>query len=225
MATPIKILAGRIQDLYYEDYAGNSQFFDIDDFIFNTGSAYAKLLQDEYDSERQNMSIDREEGLISFSHDWLQTQVLQLNRKGEEGESYLLKQKPMSFPYDKHDIGIQNVFPVGAKFTKELIRDSIDKSWQNDLLPNTKNVYWSLIKDSILVRGSVLQSAPPFIRVVYVPEISVDLEIPNSRNAVITTMVLSLMRGMEANHLVKETNDQNKNKLPVTENDRNLIKQ
>src|SRR5580765_2014287 len=98
MATPIKILAGRIQDLYYEDYAGNSQFFDIDDFIFNTGSAYAKLLQDEYDSERQNMSIDREEGLISFSHDWLQTQVLQLNRKGEEGESYLLKQKPMSFP-------------------------------------------------------------------------------------------------------------------------------
>lgn len=224
MATPIKILAGRIQDLYYQDYAGNTQFFDIDDFIFNVGSAYADLLQKEYDSERMLMRADKQEGYVTFSHDWLQTQECQLVRKNEEGIYYKMKQKPMSFPFDKWDIGIQNIFPVGAKFSKELIRDSIDKSWMDDLLPNTKNVFWRLLKDNILVSDSVLQSAPPAIRVVYVPEVSVDLEIPNSRNAMITASVLTLMRKLEENYLVKETNDQNKNKLPVTETDRNLIK-
>lgn len=224
MATAIKILAGRVMDLYYQDYAGNTEFFDLDDFIFNVGSAYSDLLQKEYDSERMIMRADREEGYVTFSHDWLQTQELQIVRKSEEGAYYKLKQKPMSFPYDKWDIGIQNIFPVGSKFTRELIRDSVDKTWQDELLPNTKNVFWRLLKDSILVKDSILQSAPPAIRVIYVPEVSIDLEIPNSRNGMITSMVLALMRGMETNHLVKETNDQNKNKLPVTENDRNLIK-
>lgn len=224
MATPIKILAGRIQDIYYEDYASNTQFFDIDDFIFNAGATYADLLQKEYDTERQIMRADREEGYVTFSHDWLQTQVLPLKRKGEEGDYYKLVQKPMSFPYDRWDIGIQNIFPVGARFKKELIRDSIDKSWQDDLLPNTKNVFWSLIQDTILVRSSVLQSAPPSIRVVYVPEISELLEIPDGRVGMIRDAVLILMRKLEAEHLVKETNDQNKNKLPQTENDRTLIK-
>lgn len=225
MATKIKILAGRIMDLYYEDYASNTQFFDIDDFIFNVGSTYADLLSKEYDTERQRMRIEGEEGYATFSHDWLQTQVCPLKRKGEEGDYYQLIQKPMSFPYDKYDIGIQNVFPVGSKFRDELVRDSIDKSWQDKFLPNTKNVFWSLIQDTIIVRGSVNQSPPPSIRVVYVPEVSLDLEIPNSRNAMITAAVLVLMRKLEENHLVKETNDQNKNKLPITENDKNLIKQ
>ncbi len=223
MATPIKILAARVMDLYYADYASNQEFFDINDFIFNVGSTYADLLQKEYDVERQRMRSEGEEGYVTFSHDWLQTQVLTLQRKSEEGEYYQLLQKPMSFPYDKWDIGIQNIFPVGSKYRNELVRDAVDKSWQDKFLPNTNNVYWSLLKDKIIPRHSQ-KEAPYQIRVVYVPEVSLDLEIPNSRNAMITGTVLTLMRALEQNHLVKETNDGNKNKLPITENDRNLIK-
>jgi len=212
-------------DLYYEDYASNTDFYDINDFIFQTGSAYAALLQAEYNQHRAEMRADRQEGYATFSHDWLQTQTIQITRSKEEGDYYLLKQKPMSFPFDMWDIGIQNVFPVGARFTKELIRDSIDKSWQDDLLPNTKNVFWSLIQDRIIVKcNSVMVSPPPFIRIIYVPDVSPDLEIPASRNAIITTTVISMMRKIvDEGHLVKTTNNQNKNTLPVTENDRDLI--
>ena len=56
------------------------------------------------------------------------------------------------------------------------------------------------------------------------PEISEDLEIPNSRNAAITTAVISMMRKIvDEGHLVKTTNNQNKNPNPVSESDRNLL--
>lgn len=223
MATPIKILAGHIMDDFYQDYPSNEEFFSLSDFIFQTGSAYADILSKEFDVERLKMKQDGIDTYVSFSHDWLQTQVLQLQRKSEEGEYYQLLQKPMSFPYDKWDSGLQNVFPVGAKNNNELVRATIDTNWQNKFSPLTHTIYWTYLKDKIYPVTS-LQSAPPSIRVVYIPEVSLDLEIPNSRNAMISVAVLTVMRKLSEGFLIDESNNQNKNKLPVTENDPNLIK-
>lgn len=211
-------------DLFYQDYASNEEFFSLDDFIFQTGSAYADILSKEFDVARLMMKQEGIDTYVSFSHDWLQTQVLQLQRKSEGGEYYQLLQKPMSFPYDKWDSGIQNVFPVGAKYNSELVRATIDTNWMNKFSPLSKTIYFNYLKDRIYPVTS-LQSAPPSIRVVYIPEVSLDLEIPNSRNAMISVAVLTVMRKLAEGFLVGETNDQNKNKLPITENDRKLIKE
>lgn len=222
MATPLKIVGQHVIDLFYQDYKSTSQFWDIEDGIYYAGVAYGDLLGQEYMLEYKTMLATKEEGIVQFSHDWLQTEDLKL-KDGADGTYVELSNLPMSFPYDKQDVGIQNVFISGTKFSGELIRSTIASFWQDKYLPNTTTVFWALLQNKIYFRST--QSAPPAaVKVVYVPEVNDNLKIPNSRENMVVQMAVQLMLKAKEGNLVKETNDQNKNVAPVTELDRNLIK-
>lgn len=222
MATPLKIVGQHVIDLFYQDYKSTSQFWDIEDGIYFAGVAYGDLLGQEYMQVYKGMQANGEEGIVQFSHDWLQTEDLKL-KEGDDGPYVELTNLPMSFPYDKQDVGIQNIFVTGSKFSGEIVRSTIASIWQDRYLPNTTVIFWALLKNKIYFKSK--QAAPPAaVKVVYVPEVSDNLLIPNSRENMIVQMAVQLMLKAKEGNLVKETNDQNKNTAPVTELDRNLIR-
>lgn len=222
MATPLKIVAQHVIDLFYQDYKSTSQFWDVEDGMYFAGVAYGDLLGQEYMAQYKEMRAMREEGIVQFSHDWLQTEDLKI-KDGEDGPYVELTNLPMSFPFDKQDVGIQNVFVAGSKFKGEIVRSTIDSIWQDKYLPNTTTIFWALLQNKIYFK-STQAAPPPAVKVVYVPEVSDNLKIPNSRENMIVQMAVQLMLKAKEGNLVKEVNDQNKNVAPVTEMDRNLIK-
>lgn len=219
----IRTIADLTMNLYFQDYANGAEFFDIDDFISYTGMSYADLLGQEYQIMYNQMRQDGEANIVEFSHDWLKQEVLE-RQKGDEGYFIELSQGVMSFPYDKRDVGVQNIFPVKNEFKSELIRSSISEIWMDEYLPLSNKVFWALLGNKIYL-SSKLAEPPLKVRVVYVPSVSEDLDIPASRQKMVMDNTIKMMRESARGFLVKETNNQNLNEAPQTELDRNLIKQ
>ncbi len=220
----IKEVASRTQNLYFQDYAETSQFWDESDFVFYTGAAYSDLLGQEYRLEYNRMQSEGEVNTISFSHDWLQT-VSDLKREKDEiGFFVKLPTSVMSFPYDKRDCGLQNIFAVsGGRKGQEYVRSTISENWYDEFLPPTKKIFWALLRDKIYLTTNI--GEPPLIsKVVYVPGISDDLDIPDVRVWAVITNTIEMMRKAAANNIVKETANQNQNETLLTDADRNLIK-
>lgn len=218
----IKTVAGHTMDLYFGDFAEAAEFFDIDDFVFYTGAAYADLLGQEYRIEYAKMAAEGEGNLVSFSHDWLQTFEAKRD-KDDDGYFIKLPQPVMSFPFDKRDLGIQNIFAANKLMAKEYIRSSIGTIWQDQFLPASTNIYWALLRDKIYLYTNI--GEPPMLsKLVYIPGISDDLDIPDTRVQMVMTDTLKMMRDAEQGNLVKETADGNLNETLVSDVDRNLIK-
>lgn len=218
----IETIADLTMNLYYEDFANNAEFFDLDDFINYTGIAYADLLGQEYITMYNQMRADGDSNAIEFSHDWLKTEVVK-RQKDVEGWFAELSQPVMSFPFDKSDIGLQNIFPLGSNFQFELIRSSISQTWQDEFLPLTCKVFWALLGQKIYLNSS-LKEPPPELKIVYVPAASLDLDIPASRQKMVIQNTIQLMREAAKGYIIKETNNGNLNPIIQGETDRNLIK-
>ena len=218
----IQEVGARISDLYFQDYPETSEFFDAADFAFHAGSAYGDLLAQEYRFEYNRMLAEGEMNIVSFSTDWLQ--VAELKReKDDEGFYIKLPQPIMSFPFDKRNSGIQLIAAASGNKGKEYIRSGINESFYDEFLPITNKVFWSLLRDKIYLTTNVGEP-PALSKVVYVPGISDDLDIPDSRVWAVVANTIEMMRKAAANILVKETADQNLNKLPITEADKNIVK-
>jgi len=215
----IKTVADRVMNLYFQDYANGAEFFVLDDFVYYVGAAYAELLAQEFDKAR----AEYPENSVAFSSDWLISETLKLDNDDDNGFFLQLSNPVMSFPYDKRNSGIQNIFPSKTKLAGEYIRSTVSEIWMNELLPNTNKVYWALIGDKILL-SSNLRQPPEFSKVLYVPGISAMLNIPDARVNMVTKSTIMMMREASRNHVIKETNDQNLNPIPQTESDSNLIK-
>lgn len=223
MQTQLKYIGQHALDLFYQAFKPAAGFWDIDDAIYFAGVSYAGLLSQEYDIERQRLMKDGEETIVTFSHDWLQTQDLEIEKDEDFGWSAKLDKPIMSFPFDKRDVGLQNIFPKG--FKSEFIRSSIDSIWQNELLPLTKNTYWALLKDKIILfNNSKQEFLKKKIKVVYVSAIHEDMEIPQTRHKMIIDATILLMRNSEKDKVVKKLNSGNENAVLQEEADQNGIK-
>ena len=223
MARKLAYIAQDIMNLYNQDYKATTDFFDIDDFVSYAGMSYTQLLSQEYELERQRMRQERDDNYISFSHDWLQTQIVKVILNEAEGYIAELQQQPLSFPYDKWDSGIQNVFPEGRQFKGELIRGTIDDTWYDDLMPIGTTVVWRLLQNKLIITAGG-KRPPNELKVIYVPCVSESLEIPQTREKMIMDLTIDLMIKGEQK-VIKETNDQNINPIKQTETNMDLLKQ
>ena len=222
MARLLPYLAQDIMNLYNQDYKSTTDFFDLDDFISYTGMAYADFLSKEYDAERNRMRQEGEENTVVFSHDWQQEQIVKVEYNENDGHFAKLLQKPMSFPFDKWDSGIQNVYPIKSQFKNEILRDNINAGWMDAYLPIGCTHFWSLLGDKLLINANGKQP-PKELKVIYIPTVSDNLEIPDSREKMVMDATLQMMN-VAAQKIVKETNDQNLNKNFGAEINRELAK-
>ena len=213
----IKIVAGRIMDLFYQDYRSSFDFFDDADFVFHTGAAYADMLAMEFDKARAESGSS----VVDFSSELLLSVNIE-TEKDKAGFFARLPQPVMSFPYDSRNSGIQNIFPVGER-SSEYIRATISQNWYDEFLPKSNKIFFNLVGNRINLFSN-LRNPPEISNIIYVPGISDTLNITDARVSAIIKSTILLLREAARGFVIKETNDGNLNKIASEESDINLNK-
>lgn len=221
MAEAIQIVAQYTMDEFYQNYRGTSDFFELKDFVFHCGATVAEGYQQGYDLKYAEMRQDHVEEIVSFSHDWLLEDILKVEKKSHE-TFVTLKQRPMSFPYDKQDTGVQEVFSQDPYGT-ELERSNITEIWQQRYYPVTSRIFWWVDRTKIQFynKGGCNIN---YARVLYVPEISENMLIPDSLVSYAVTNTVMRMKQIAQGVVIKKSLDGNDNKVIQTEIDMSQLK-
>lgn len=210
----LPVVAQYAMDQFYQNYRSNTDFFELKDFIFHCGSTLAAAFQQGYTEKYAEMRADRQEEVISFSHDWLAEQDLKVDRNAREPFVKLI-QHPMSFPFDQQDTGIQEVFALSPWGT-ELERSSITEVWQQKYYPATNRIFWWLDRDKIRFYnkgGCNIET----VRVLYVPQISEDMQVPDALVDMAVVQTVARMKQIAEGVVIKKSLDGNDNKILQTE--------
>src|ERR1700743_206570 len=121
-----KIVGQHSMDAFLQQYRGNSDFWDIDDFIQLSGMSFGKIMKKSYNTLRGEMRADKEDGYVEFSRDWLSETTLEV-KIGPSGPFAELPVRVMSFPFDNWFTGVQNVYPLDNNGCGEFLRTSANE--------------------------------------------------------------------------------------------------
>lgn len=221
MSQQLVIIAQWAMDDFYQNYRSYQDFFNLQDFIDRAGAVVGAIYKDEFDRLRAELRQERQDEAISFSGDWLSEQVLAVAL--QDGEMVAeLQQKPMSFPFDNQNSGIQDVFAVKPPGVI-LERSNINEIWQYNYLPSTNRIFWRLDRSKLKFFSKGVCPLKE-VRVLYAPTVSEDMEVPDGIiHAALTQTVLS-MKGKAEGVVVKKALDGNDNKTLQTEVNKSQLK-
>lgn len=218
MAAKLNIVSQYAMDLYYQNYKTPTDFFSLEDFQFHIGAAATSFYDQLYRLEYARMKSEGETGeVVSFSNDFLSSQILKVQKDENEYFSNLIFDV-LSFTYDQSNVGIQNVFVTIPRPSYELERSDIDEFWQFAYLPQTNRIFWALDGERIRYR-TVGKCNIQEVRVVYVPSIDGtdgEVEMPDGIVDNVINSCLQKMRAM-AGRPVKMSLDGNMNETIQTE--------
>lgn len=226
MPQQLKYVAQLAEDLYYQQYKGDDDFFDLDDFVRNCGNTiaamYMQFYLQEYAMQRQDRKNDAE--VISFDAGWLLEQEVEVVKNGV-GIYAKLDNAVMTFPYDKSSIGLQNIFITEPFSTDEVERTSLTSLWQLKYIPKTNRIFFysevsandclTISKIGFVNKGNCNIKK---IRVLYVPSMVDENALVADgiiNDAVMKTV--ATMKQLASGNVVDMTADGNSNKIPQTE--------
>lgn len=215
MATKREI-GQRIMDLYYQQYKTNSDFFEIDDFVFQAGAAWGLSMQQEWS---QKYAAERSEGntdiFIGFDTD-LQNQVI-LDVENKDGRYFSIIPDeiiPMSFKYDNQSTGIQRLIPLGASGCGELIRADIQTSWMDCYIPTSNKKFWQPSPNNQIDYSNLGTCNLKKVAMNYIPSGDMyDFNIPSTREVEIIQTGLQLMVAARNGKVIPRINDLDGNKV------------
>jgi hypothetical protein len=213
-------------DLYYQNFKTDEDFFNLTHFLYLSGVAYSKLLEDEYKEARKEAKMEDSFAEIFIQADWLIEQTIEMKRIEDEDNSFsgTLSSPLFSFPYDPYSFGIQSVRRAGKTKCNHFIRTTGRESWLDCQLPTTNRVFFHVIANKLIVNN--VQCAMEKLIVQMVPEIT-DLmafgmqggPVPKSKEDIIIRKTLELMMAARNGAVVDMTNNSNPNKTLQTEVD------
>lgn len=232
MAVTLKYIAQASMDSYFQNYKGNADFFELDDFIFRAGAVitdyYQKMYQAKYGELKQDKraAID----LVGFDSDMLSVQVLEVLKDKETQEYYSTLTDPiMTFMYDHSNVGYQMLLPLSPK-NVNLERTALNELWQVQYLPFTDRIFW--LPDN----GKITYIKKGFcniksVSLYYIPalmnkdgEVLGEAQIADGLVDMAINATVMRMKGIAEGTVVKETNDGNSNKIMETEINKQALK-
>jgi len=204
-------------DQFFQNFKSASEFFVLDDFIFNCAAALGEFYLQAFEAQRGELRQEKQDEVVAFSHDWLSEGVLKV-KDLEAAIDFDF----MSFPNDKQDSGIQEVFSVKPA-NVDLERSNLTEIWQYKFLPLTNRIFWRIDRKKIKFfnkgEGNISE-----VRVLYVPARSNTMEVPQSLvQYAIDTTVMKMKEKAQA-VVVKKSLDGNQNKVLQTEIDPESLK-
>jgi hypothetical protein len=222
MPDKLPIVAQRVMDLYYQSYKSSSQFFDLDDFVFYTGSTIADIFQQEARVKYAELRALKEESVVCFPADWLLQQTLKVQRKNNE--IYVDLELPvMGFSYDNQVIGIQDILPVKPK-DATFERTTLAAAWQIKLAPYVNRTFWYAVKDRVIFQNKALCNIVE-VNVLYVPAIGSDMLVPDGIIKMAVDQTVATMRQLGQSVVEKKGIDgQGQNKTIETEMNKLALK-
>lgn len=207
-------------DLYLQRYRNNSDFWDLDDFVYFCGQGFAKLIEAEYEAERQRMRQEKEEGYVSFSREWM-TEIDVPIQKDERGYYSELPLRVMSFRYDIWSSGIQGIEGIGKQECGDFIRMSEDIAWHLCYIPTNQKRFWRLKNKTTIRYENIEACVPRFATLSLIPSAdNEEYEIPDTREMDVIGMAFNLMAaGRQGRPVIKKVNDENPNAVMEAEAD------
>jgi hypothetical protein len=221
MAQSIQIVAQYAMDTFYQNYRVPTDFFTLDDFVFHCQAAVGEIFMQGFAAEYGRLRQEKQDEVVSFSHDWLSEQVLPVKHTSMGYEAHLDKH-PFSFPFDQQDSGIQEVLAVDP-YGAELERTSVTAIWQFKLAPPSNRIFWYVDRGHLrfLSNGTCPLKK---IRLLYVPSMCEDMDVPDGVISMTVNSTVSTMKQLVAGVVQKKSIDQNNNKTLETEIDRSQFK-
>lgn len=218
MPQQLKYVAQLAMDNFFQNYRGESDFWELDDFVSMCGNTISGMYYDIYKQKYAMLRQEKKTELVAFDSGWLVEEIVTVKQNGIQ---YLIEfdANVMTFPFDQNDIGIQNVF---NGFT-ELERVTLSTLWQLNHLPKTNRIFYYLDLGKIGIYNSGDYNVKE-LRVLYVPAM-IDGESPVADGLIgdaIAKTVMS-MRQMASGEIVDKTDDFNTNKILQTELDKNTL--
>lgn len=213
MPTQLPIVALYAMDKFYQNYAGETDFFQIEDFVFHVGNVVAGMYQQVYKEQYAINRSDKNDEVVTFDVGWLEEQILKVERK--DGRLFAAFEKPiMSFSFDNNTTGIQEVFDFSSD--KEIQRIGISEIWKFKYLPVTDDIFFYGDKGGISFK-SMGSCNINKVRVLVVPSVNNEMSIPDGMIADAIDKTVMVMRNEYDKRVVKKTLDQNPNQLEQTE--------
>lgn len=218
MATPIETVGQYTMDSFYQDYKQNSEFFELSDFIFHAGATLGDYYRQQFEAKYAELRQEKSDEIVTFADDIL----LSTSVTVKDGVADFNK-KIMSFPYDRQNAGIADVFitkPVG-NFTME--RTNLAQIWQLRYMPYTGKIFWYSDRGQIkfFTNGSCNINEGV---VYYVPGVSPEMEVPDSLIDWTVSNTVQKMRQLKEGTIIKKSLDGNQNKIAETEIDKSQLK-
>lgn len=232
MAVTLKYVAQAAMDDYFQNYRGNANFFDLEDFILRAGSVIADFYQKTYQQKYVELKADKRAAidLVAFDQGMLAMQELDVKYDKDEGEFVsTLTQPVMTFLYDQSGVGYQLLLPVNPKSTK-LERTSLNELWQVQYVPFVDRVFWMPENGKIkyIKKGNCNINK---VKLFYIPalqnqdgEYIGDAQVPDGIVNMTITGTAMLMKQVAEGTVVKQTNDLNPNKIIQSEINKEAVK-
>lgn len=230
MPQQLRYVAQLAMDNYYQQYKGEDDYWDLEDFVSMCGNTVSGLYSTFYQQEYAMLRQERKDEVISFDAGWLLEQEAEVQKAGDR--LFAVLEKPvMTFPYDQSSSGIQTIFITEPSSFDELERTNLGALWQLKYLPKTNRIFFysdvektscvSISKLGFINKGNCNIKK---IRILYIPSMSD--EFANVADGIIADVVLKTvlaMKQMAANTVVDQTADQNSNKILQTELDKKTL--
>lgn len=230
MPQQLKYVAQLAMDNFYQNYKGEDDFWDLEDFISMCGNTVAGIYLSFYQQEYAMLRSERNGEGIAFDAGWLSEQEVIVEKDKNNRLFANLDNAVMTFPYDKNSTGIQNVFVIDPYSNDELERTSISEVWQLKYVPFTNRIFfYSNVSggtcDTISKLGFVNKGNCNLkkVRVLYVPVMEENANIPDGLIGDAIAKTVLAVKQMANGNVVDQTADQNSNKVLQTEIDKNTL--
>lgn len=209
-------------DLFYNSYKSAADYFDLEDFIYNTGATVADLFRQEYMQKYAELRQEKSDSMVEFDPTWLNEKEIDVEIK--DGRYFAkIDFGFMNFPYDAQSTGIQSVISITPNYGKELQRVTLNQVWQLQYIPATNEIFFQPEKTklNIFKYGAANTNK---IKVFYIPSISEDMEVPDGLVELAITNTVGKVKGLLQGNIVKKSIDGNINRVMETEIDKRQLK-
>lgn len=215
--------AQMMSHFFYGDVKSSDDFFELEHFIFCARAVFAKLLQTEANSGRNEAKIDSGYATINLSQEWLISEIVEFKNTVKTEFEATLKQKPFYFINDGMGYGIQSVEDQDRETVYNRI--SPDQKWELRHMPQTNCVFWFPRGQKIIALNES-NCTPKQAEVWYAPSLSGDPDkelVPLGKQAEIVEMGVMIIKKLEQGVIVDMTNNQNTNKIIQSEIDKTTL--
>ena len=216
MSLPLKLVAQQAMDNYYQQFKNdNTDFFSLEDFIQYCGNSVAAIYNTFYLEQYKEIRGDKKDEVVTFDIGWLDEMMLDV--KETDGRLFSKFSKSIfTFPFDRSNTGLQNVFIVNPNDRCECERSNINNIWQLEYIPQTNKIFFYVDKGGLGFVNKGMCNVKK-VRVLYVPSVYADMNVPDGIIEMVVQKTVLSMRQMADKHIVKKSLDGNDNQIIESE--------
>ena len=210
--------AERIMNLYYQNFAPNDSFLDIDDFKFQVAITYSSMLNKLYQAERRTNKQMEGFSNIEIPAAWLVEEELTLKYDEKFDRNFATLEHPVfSFDWDNAANGLQGVHSIGKHCIYRKISLN-ERRFRQIVPPISATLFFLNNPKEIVFWGGIPGSQ---VQIQYVPRVvgeENDCILSDNIISDIEIIVLDTMFKAKNGNFIQKLDDQNPNIVPGQQN-------